>query len=73
MMARLCKGLKITTQHQLCLSIQAIDSTLQTATIGSVPTRLQQCNRLIDVRVQLNPTLRKNDSQLQQVPIICQQ
>ena len=53
----------------LGLSTQAIGSTLQTAITGSVPTQLQRGDRLIDVRVQLDPTLRKNASQLQQVPL----
>ncbi len=53
----------------LGLSTQAIGSTLETAITGSVPTQLQRGDRLIDVRVQLDPTLRKNASQLQQVPL----
>ena len=53
----------------LGLSTQAIGSTLQTAITGSVPTQLQRGDRLIDVRVQLDPALRKNASQLQQVPL----
>lgn len=53
----------------LGLSTQAIGSTLQTAITGSVPTQLQRGDRLVDVRVQLDPSLRKNASQLQQVPL----
>ena len=53
----------------LGLSTQAIGSTLQTAITGSVPTQLQRGDRLVDVRVQLDPELRKNSSQLQQVPL----
>jgi len=53
----------------LGLSTQSIGSTLQTAITGSVPTQLQRGDRLIDVRVQLDPALRKNASQLQQVPL----
>jgi multidrug efflux pump subunit AcrB len=53
----------------LGLSTQSIGSTLQTAITGSVPTQLQRGDRLIDVRVQLDPELRKNSSQLQQVPL----
>ncbi|MEI6331009.1 MAG: efflux RND transporter permease subunit [Pseudanabaena sp.] len=53
----------------LGLSTQAIGSTLQTAITGSVPTQLQRSDRLIDVRVQLDPKLRQNSSQLQQVPL----
>jgi multidrug efflux pump subunit AcrB len=53
----------------LGLSTQAIGSTLQTAITGSVPTQLQRGDRLVDVRVQLDPALRQNSSQLQQVPL----
>ena len=53
----------------LGLSTQAIGSTLQTAITGSVPTQLQRGDRLVDVRVQLDPSLRKNATQLQQVPL----
>jgi multidrug efflux pump subunit AcrB len=53
----------------LGLSTQSIGSTLQTAITGSVPTQLQRGDRLIDVRVQLDPKLRQNSSQLQQVPL----
>jgi multidrug efflux pump subunit AcrB len=53
----------------LGLSTQSIGSTLQTAITGSVPTQLQRGDRLVDVRVQLDPKLRKNASQLQQVPL----
>lgn len=53
----------------LGLSTQAIGSTLQTAITGSVATQLQRGDRLIDVRVQLDPELRQNSSQLQQVPL----
>ncbi len=53
----------------LGLSTQAIGSTLQTAITGSIPTQLQRGDRLIDVRVQLDPELRQNSSQLQQVPL----
>ena len=53
----------------LGLSTQAIGSTLQTAITGSIPTQLQRGDRLIDVRVQLDPKLRQNSSQLQQVPL----
>ena len=55
--------------YQSRLSTQAIGSTLQTAITGSVLTQLQRGDRLIDVRVQLDPALRKNASQLQQVPL----
>ncbi len=53
----------------LGLSTQSIGSTLQTAITGSVPTQLQRGDRLVDVRVQLDPESRKNASQIQQVPL----
>ncbi|ELS34051.1 MULTISPECIES: efflux RND transporter permease subunit [Pseudanabaena] len=53
----------------LGLSTQSIGSTLQTAITGSVTTQLQRGDRLVDVRVQLDPESRKNASQLQQVPL----
>ena len=53
----------------LGLSTQSIGATLQAAITGSVPTQLQRGDRLVDVRVQLDPTLRQNASQLQQVPL----
>ncbi len=53
----------------LGLSTQSIGSTLQAAITGSVPTQLQRGDRLIDVRVQIDPTQRQNASQLQQVPL----
>ncbi|NKB17155.1 MAG: efflux RND transporter permease subunit [Pseudanabaena sp. CRU_2_10] len=53
----------------LGLSTQSIGSTLQTAITGSVPTQLQRGDRLVDVRVQLDPAARQNASQLQQVPL----
>ncbi|PZU98888.1 MAG: cation transporter [Pseudanabaena sp.] len=53
----------------LGLSTQDVGETLQTAITGSVPTQLQRGDRLVDVRVQLDPELRKNSSQLQQVPL----
>jgi multidrug efflux pump subunit AcrB len=53
----------------LGLSTQSIGATIQTAITGSVPTRLQRGDRLVDVRVQLDPASRQNASQLQQVPL----
>jgi multidrug efflux pump subunit AcrB len=46
-----------------------VGATLQTAITGSVPTQLQRGDRLVDVRVQLDPELRQNASQLLQVPL----
>ncbi len=53
----------------LGLSTQSIGTTLQTAITGSIPTQLQRGDRLVDVRVQLDPELRQNASQLLQVPL----
>lgn len=53
----------------LGLSTQSVGATLQTAIIGSVPTQLQRGDRLVDVRVQLEPELRQSASQLLQVPL----
>ncbi len=53
----------------LGLSTQSVGSTLQTAITGSVPTQLQRGDRLVNVRVQLDPEARQNASQLQQVPL----
>jgi multidrug efflux pump subunit AcrB len=53
----------------LGLSTQSVGATLQTAITGSVPTQLQRGDRLVDVRVQLDPELRQNASQLLQVPL----
>jgi multidrug efflux pump subunit AcrB len=53
----------------LGLSTQSVGSTLQTAITGSVPTQLQRGDRLVNVRVQLDPDARQNASQLQQVPL----
>ena len=53
----------------LGLSTQSLGSTLQTAITGSIPTQLQRGDRLVDVRVQLDPQSRQNASQLQQVPL----
>ncbi|MCA6586079.1 MAG: efflux RND transporter permease subunit [Pseudanabaena sp. M090S1SP1A06QC] len=53
----------------LRLTTQSVGSTLQTAITGSVPTQLQRGDRLVNVRVQLDPKSRKNASQIQQVPL----
>lgn len=53
----------------LGFSTQSVGATLQTAITGSVPTQLQRGDRLVDVRVQLDPELRQNASQLLQVPL----
>lgn len=51
------------------LSTSNIGDTIQTAIQGSVPTRLQRSNRLVDVRVQLNETSIQEVSQLERLPL----
>lgn len=51
------------------LTAQEIGDTIQTAIAGSVPTQLQQGNRLIDVRVELDPATIAQPSQLAQLPL----
>ncbi|WP_414549778.1 efflux RND transporter permease subunit [Anabaena sp. CCY 0017] len=51
------------------LSTQDIGDTIQTAIQGSVPTRLQRSNRLVDVRVQLNEASIQEVSQLERLPL----
>jgi multidrug efflux pump subunit AcrB len=53
----------------LGLTAQDIGSTVQTAIEGSVPTRLQRGERLVDLRVQLDQTLIQRPSQLRQFPL----
>ncbi len=51
------------------LTTQDIGETIQTAIQGSVPTRLQRSNRLVDVRVQLNQSSLQEVSQLERLPL----
>ena len=51
------------------LTAQNIVETIQTAINGSVPTRLQRGNRLVDVRVQLNETSIQAASELESLPL----
>ncbi|KAI9132790.1 efflux RND transporter permease subunit [Acaryochloris sp. CCMEE 5410] len=53
----------------LGLSAQQMGETIQTAVEGSVPTQLQQGNRLIDIRVQLDPKSLQTEEQLAQLPL----
>jgi len=53
----------------LGLSTRNIGDTIQTAISGSVPTRLQRNNRLVDVRVQLNEASIREVSQLERLPL----
>lgn len=53
----------------LGLTVADIGETMQTAIEGSVPTRLQRGDRLVDVRVQLNSESVQRASQLAQLPL----
>ncbi|HIK27380.1 MAG: efflux RND transporter permease subunit [Oscillatoriaceae bacterium SKW80] len=53
----------------LGLTLADIGETIQTAIEGSVPTRLQRGDRLVDVRVQLNSESVQRASQLAQLPL----
>ncbi|MEM7724792.1 MAG: efflux RND transporter permease subunit [Cyanobacteria bacterium P01_A01_bin.45] len=52
------------------LNVKNIGETIQTAISGSVPTRLQRQNRLVDVRVQLNEDSIQSPSQLAALPLM---
>ena len=54
---------------QVGLTAQEIGQTIETAVTGSVPTRLQRGDRLVDVRVQLRGQDRQDSSQLEQLPL----
>ncbi len=54
------------------LNINDIRQSLRTAIQGSVPTRLQRENRLVDIRVQLDKGLITRPSQLTQIPLFNQ-
>lgn len=56
----------------LGLSTQEVGGMLQTAITGFVPTQLKRGDRLVDIRVQLDPIWRRNPSQLEQVPLFVQ-
>lgn len=53
----------------LRVNIQDIGDTLLTAVQGSVPTQLQRGDRLVDIRLQLDPQTLRNPSDLKQLPI----
>ncbi|WP_299489335.1 efflux RND transporter permease subunit [Acaryochloris sp. IP29b_bin.137] len=53
----------------LGLSAQQMGETIQTAVEGWVPTQLQKGNRLIDIRVQLDPKSLRTEEQLAQLPL----
>lgn len=56
----------------LGLSARAVGDTIQTVITGSVPTSLQRGNRLVNVRVQVDPSLIDRPSQLQNIPLFSQ-
>ncbi len=51
------------------LTTQEIGNSIQTTIEGSVPTQLQRGERLVDVRVQVNPVTVQRPGQLEQLPI----
>ena len=51
------------------LTAKNIGETIQTAITGSVPTRLQRGNRLVDIRVQLNEISIQAASELESLPL----
>jgi multidrug efflux pump subunit AcrB len=53
----------------LGLSAQEIGDTIRTTIDGSVPTQLQRGDRLIDIRVQLQPRTIQDPSQLRSIPL----
>ncbi|MGA0201274.1 MAG: efflux RND transporter permease subunit, partial [Prochlorotrichaceae cyanobacterium] len=53
----------------LGLSAQDIGETIQTALGGSIPTQLQRGDRLVDIRVQLEPGTIQRAEQLREVPL----
>ena len=54
------------------LNIGDIEDSLETAIQGSVPTRLQRGNRLVDIRVQLDRSVIRRPSQLADIPLFTQ-
>jgi hydrophobe/amphiphile efflux-1 (HAE1) family protein len=55
--------------EDLGLTAAAIGDTIQTALNGAVPTQLQRGNRLIDVKVQLEPGSLQRSDQLLDIPL----
>lgn len=58
-----------TRLNSLGLSTLEVGQTLRTAIQGSIPTQLQRGERLIDIRVQLEPNSRQKISDISQIPI----
>lgn len=55
--------------EDLGLTAVAIGDTVQTALSGSIPSQLQRGNRLVDVKVQLEPGTVQRSSQLLDIPL----
>ncbi|WP_448572286.1 efflux RND transporter permease subunit [Trichothermofontia sp.] len=53
----------------LGLSARTMGETIQTALNGSVPTQLQRQNRLVDIKVQVEPGSVQRPGQLRQIPL----
>ncbi len=56
----------------LGLSAQEIGETIQTALDGTVPTELQRSDRLVDIRVQLEPGTVQQPAQLRGIPLFAE-
>ncbi|MBP0028303.1 efflux RND transporter permease subunit [Roseofilum sp. Guam] len=54
------------------VTAQELGTTLETAISGTVPTRLQRGNRLVDIRVQLNREALQRIDELRQMPLFSQ-
>ncbi|MBP0007364.1 MULTISPECIES: efflux RND transporter permease subunit [unclassified Roseofilum] len=54
------------------VTAQELGTTLETAISGTVPTRLQRGNRLVDIRVQLNRDALQGIDELRQMPLFSQ-
>lgn len=59
-----------TRLNSLGLSTREVGQTVQTAIQGFIPTQLQRGERLIDIRVQLDPNSRQKISDISQIPIL---
>ncbi|MEM8777556.1 MAG: efflux RND transporter permease subunit [Cyanobacteria bacterium P01_G01_bin.49] len=55
------------------LNMTDIQDSLETAIQGTVPTRLQRQNRLVDIRVQLDRNVIRRPSQINQIPLFTQE
>ncbi|MBW4463083.1 MAG: efflux RND transporter permease subunit [Nodosilinea sp. WJT8-NPBG4] len=58
-----------TRAEDLGLTAADIGTTIQTALTGSIPTQLQRGNRLVDIKVQLEPGTVQRSSQLLDIPL----